>query len=284
MSEEKIKRTSAPTLDPESIGIPGYDDWLADHCQSEGKDRLEEDESMIKNIIFQGIIQPVVISIEGDKSIVVAGRRRVFNCRAANRILDERGEPLRKVPYMIRRGDEKTLLGISAAENVIRRDLTTLQKAKKIEQMMNFGATEEEVAVTFGSSAFLVQWHLKLLELDKRVLELVETEEVSPSAALEVHGLPLNEQYEAILRVMAGGKPVASKVKEEVTGRLSPPTKKRVKSLVEYCKNKEDSPVSGEFLDGVLWAKGMLDTEDVRFAGFKELLNTLKKAPVKKNA
>ncbi|MBU9382065.1 hypothetical protein [Burkholderia gladioli] len=102
------------------------------------------DEAMVRNIDFQGVLQPIEVSKnpETGATEVVTGRQRVKNCREANRRRRERGEPPRLIPGFVRRippkDRNKKLSAAIASENVIRQQETAMSRAAKMARNLEY--------------------------------------------------------------------------------------------------------------------------------------------------
>lgn len=198
----EAKRSDVFLVDPEKLflvteeGHPLYDPRI----------NLPVEESLVKNIMYQGVIEPVVVTKDGDKVAVVAGRQRVRATLEANKRLDEMGKEPVQVPCIVRRGDESALFGVSVSENENRTDDSPLAKAEKLQRYLNMGKTEEEAAIVFGVTSVTVRNWQKLLELSAKVKKAVDSRTISAHAAVQFHGLEKKEQDEKLEELLASGK------------------------------------------------------------------------------
>jgi ParB-like chromosome segregation protein Spo0J len=164
------------------------------------------DENLVRNILHQGVINPVTIVKRGDQAVVVAGRGRVKAAREANRRSRKAGGPEIKVPCTLRRADGKGLMGLMISENEIRRDDGPTEKAKKAQGLLDAGYTEEELATVFGVTPQTIRNWLSVLEVSPKVRKAIERGEVAASIAPRVRNLPYAKQEETIAKVQAGAK------------------------------------------------------------------------------
>lgn len=112
------------------------------------RDKLDEME--IANIDAYGVLQAVtIVKIDG-VACVVDGRRRVRMARIVNRRRKKRGDAPLSVPAMVRRSDEKSMLGEMISANEIRADDTPSVKIAKMKRYMARGVSVENAAVAFG--------------------------------------------------------------------------------------------------------------------------------------
>lgn len=124
---------------------------------AEGLEELQE------SIRLHGILQPVVVRRRADNSYeLIAGERRWRAARAAG---------LSAIPALVRSDvSDGELLEIALVENVQRRDLDALEKARGYARMMQeLGLTQEQVAQKVGLKRASVANHLRLLELPEPV-------------------------------------------------------------------------------------------------------------------
>ena len=118
------------------------------------QDSLQE---LAESIKQHGMIQPLVLRKLWNKFEIIAGERRY---KAENMI------GLKQVPSIIMELDDATSAEVALAENIQRRDLTAVEKAKSYKQILSLGQmTQEELAKKMGKSQPAVSNTLRLLEL-----------------------------------------------------------------------------------------------------------------------
>lgn len=124
------------------------------------KGKIEE---MAESIKAHGVIQPLVVRKSKNGYEIVAGERR---WRAAK----EAG--LESVPCVLRELDDKQNMIFAIVENMQREDLNPVEEAQGLEKMIKvYGLTQEEVARTVGKSRPYITNALRLLKLEKPILE-----------------------------------------------------------------------------------------------------------------
>ncbi len=163
------------------------------------------DENMIKSMIRYGVIEPVIIALEDEKAIVVAGRRRVLAVREANKRLVEKGAKKILVPCVLRRGSEDSLLGACIVENAHRKEVGFVERGRMASRMLNMGHSKADVAADYGVGVqTLMQW-VALDECSAAVKKAVESGQVTMVVALEVAKLPKAEQAAAMGKLTEAG-------------------------------------------------------------------------------
>ena len=145
-------------IDIELIGPSPY--------QPRTRFREESLEELARSIQNSGIIQPLLLRKVGDRYQLIAGERR---WRAAQRA------GLHRVPAILRDVPEELALEITLVENIQREDLNPVEQARAFERLMNeFRLTQEDVAIRTGKDRASVANSLRLLRLEKPLLDWIE--------------------------------------------------------------------------------------------------------------
>ena len=126
-------------------------------------DGLEE---LRQSIVNHGVLQPVVVRKAGTGYELVSGERRWRASRLAG---------ARTIPVVVRANvSDEDMLELALVENVQRRDLNPIERARGFKQMMErLSLTQEKVAGRVGLNRSSVANHIRLLELPKTVQEAV---------------------------------------------------------------------------------------------------------------
>ena len=129
-------------------------------------------EELTESIKENGIILPlIVVQLEDGKFELVAGERRLRAAKKAG---------LEQVPVLIKRATDKEKMVMAIIENVQRSDLNCVEEALAYYQLMNeFKLTQEEVAKKLGKERSSVANFLRILNLPRPVLELLQKEQLS---------------------------------------------------------------------------------------------------------
>ncbi len=204
------------------------------------------DEAFVKNVMFFGVKEPVLIrrvkSCGGEVFEVVAGRQRVKAALEANRRFDEMGEARMRVRCILESGREEDLVAIAVSENEARRDDSVLEKAFKAQRLLDLGKTKSELCTIFCVSAVTINFWLAMNNLSPEVRNDVAAGRISATAAKELAALPGDKQ-EAMRELMGrADKPVSGKkaramVKE---GAGLPPVEKVKLRPVAEIRHKLD--------------------------------------------
>jgi len=129
-----------------------------------------------------GIVSPLVVSRDGDDYVLVAGHRRLAAAIRCNH---------RTVPC-VEAGDRRELAAeINLAENVFRKDLSPVELAAAVKDVLEKGSMGvEQVAAGLHRSVEWVRRMVGMLDWPADVLEAIHNEAISVSAA---HNLALVE-------------------------------------------------------------------------------------------
>jgi ParB family transcriptional regulator, chromosome partitioning protein len=165
--------------------------------------RSHFDESAIQelseSIRAQGIVQPLVVTPEGDGYAIIAGERRWRAARRAG---------LESVPVVIRQvADDRELLELALVENLQRSDLNPMEEAEAYAALQEkFGLSQEEVATRVGKARTTVTNSLRLLRLPEEVRELLREGRLTAGQARPLLALTTpDEQIELADRAIRDG-------------------------------------------------------------------------------
>ena len=142
---------------------------------------------LTESVRTQGIIQPLVVTPEGEGWTIIAGERR---WRAAQRA------GLEEVPVVVREvADARELLELALVENLQRSDLNPLEEAEAYAALQEkFGLSQEEVAARVGKARTTVTNSLRLLRLPEEVRELLRDGKLTAGQARPLLALPGEEE------------------------------------------------------------------------------------------
>lgn len=201
-------RSNMYMLLPEEITIvEDKEHWLYD-----SRILTPPDEEFIADIERRGIMQPVRVVKEDDKTLLVMGRRRVTAAAIINKRRKINKEELLRVPCWLVRGDEAELYEMSVAENTHRRDDSIAETVKKATRLMNLTGDPKRAAAALRKTPAQVQQLLKINELHKSVRKALYSNQIGMAAALQFHGLSHPDQEAALLKLLeaAGEQPAVA--------------------------------------------------------------------------
>jgi ParB family chromosome partitioning protein len=142
-------------------------------------ERLEE---LAASIRANGIIQPLIVRLHGDRYQLVAGERR---WRAAKLV------GLTDVPVVIQDVAEPRMLELALLENIQREDLNPIETAQAYDRLSReLGLSQEEIGRRTGKERSSITNMIRLLRLPKEVQALVAAQRLSMGHARAILGLP----------------------------------------------------------------------------------------------
>ncbi len=162
-----------------------------------------------------GVLQPIIVSPNGERYTIIAGERRYRASRLAE---------LTEIPAIVRDWDNQKRLEAALIENLQRDDLNPLEEAMGVRRLMDeAGLTQERVAERLGKSRPAVANLLRLLTLPESVKQLVTEGKLSAGHARALVTVDARRQVQlANLTVQQGWsvrqleRICAQPVKEEV--------------------------------------------------------------------
>lgn len=126
---------------------------------------------LANSIKAHGIIQPLIVSENEKGYMIIAGERR---WRAAKSI------DLKEVPCIVKHYTERQLLEVSLIENLQRQELNVIEEAKAYNYLINqYNVTQEQLSEALGKSRSYLANILRLLRLDKRVIDFIIEEKIT---------------------------------------------------------------------------------------------------------
>jgi ParB family chromosome partitioning protein len=138
-----------------------------------------------------GLIQPLIVRLEGSGYTLIAGERRWRASQLAG---------LAEVPVVVKEASPQAMLELALIENIQRADLNPIEEALAYQQLIDeFGLTQEAVAKRVGKSRPTVANIVRLLNLPKSVQEAVNNELISGAHARALLPLPAPESQIAVM-------------------------------------------------------------------------------------
>lgn len=136
----------------------------------------EDMKDLSNSIREKGIIQPLIVRRMAENSYqLVAGERRWRAAQMVN---------LHEVPVIVRDFTDLEVMEIAIIENIQRADLNPVEEAAGYRQLMDkFGHTQEKLAEALGKSRSHIANILRLLQLPKAVLQLLQEGKLSAGHA-----------------------------------------------------------------------------------------------------
>jgi len=252
-------RTNAWNLNPSELVL--VED--VDHPLYDPRVFLPVDESLVRNIMVNGVIEPVIIARINQTTYVVDGRQRVKAALEANVRLEREGKEPIRVCCVCRRGTETDLFGVSISANENRQDDSPLGRANKAAKLMAMGRTEDEAAVAFGVTKQCINQWLKVLQCAPVVRRAVDEGAISASAAVELADLEADEQVKALEQLLDADDTTKDGRKKKPTARKARAAagKKNahMKSRRAILQRLNEPRLPAQYRDALLWVLGEND-------------------------
>lgn len=164
------------------------------------------------SIEAHGVIQPVIVTREGDGYELIAGERRWRAARMAG---------LTSVPAIVKDAAPREMLELALVENLQREDLNALEQAAAYQQLVEqFDLTHEEVARRVGKSRAAITNTLRLLRAARPVQEALLAGKISEGHARALLALERHEAQLAALKTILR-KNLSVRQTEELVRKLS---------------------------------------------------------------
>lgn len=178
-------------LDNKDNGIKKINLDLISPNENQPRKRFEEEKivELSNSIKEHGIIQPLILQLDGNRYRIIAGERRWRAAKYLN---------LKEVPCIILNLAEKDVLQISLIENIQREDLNPIEEADAYKRLIDeFKMTHEELSNKLGKSRVVITNSLRLLKLDDRVKRCLLDGKISEGHGRALLGIDNNDlQYE----------------------------------------------------------------------------------------
>jgi len=125
-----------------------------------------------------GLLQPILLAVDGDRFELVFGHRRFLACQKLG---------LKTVRALVRCMTSQEIGVARATENINRADLTPIEEANTYLNLINlYGFTVEEVSKKMGKSPGTIKRRMDLLKMPPILQEAVHKKRLSISVAEEL--------------------------------------------------------------------------------------------------
>ena len=173
---------TAPEAPQEAVRTLPLDSLRPNRFQPRSHFNEAQIDELAESIRTQGIVQPLVVTPEGESWTIIAGERRWRAARKAG---------LESVPVVVREvADDRELLELALVENLQRSDLNPVEEAEAYAALQEkFGLSQEAVAVRVGKARTTVTNALRLLRLPEEVRELLREGQLTAGQARPLLGL-----------------------------------------------------------------------------------------------
>ncbi|MFR3072138.1 MAG: ParB/RepB/Spo0J family partition protein [Paeniclostridium sp.] len=196
-------------------------------------EKIEVLSSSIKNY---GVLQPIVVKPDDfGKYMIIAGERRYRASKKAN---------LKEMPAVIKDIPMKDLMEIALIENLQREDLNAIEEALAYKSLIDhYNVTQEEISEAVGKSRPHITNTLRLLNLSKEVMAMVEDNRITPGHGKALLRIPdHNIQLQIANRIMEEELSVreTEKLAKKILENENIVTEKKIKQKDIYIVDVEE--------------------------------------------
>ena len=188
-----------------------------------------------------GVLQPLLVRRRDDYYEIIAGERRWRAAKLAK---------LKTVPVLIKEVTDRERSEIALIENLQREDLDPIEEAQAFRKLIDdYGLKQDEVANRVSKSRSAVTNSMRLLKLDGRVQEMLQTQQISAGHARALLAVTGKErQYEIAQQIVEKGLSVrdTEKLVQAKKGGSRPEQKK---SAAEKEREKQRAAVYRKLSD-----------------------------------
>lgn len=208
-------------------------DVLPNHSQPRSIFNDKPLAELADSIRTHGVLEPVLVTREGNFYKIIAGERRYRASRMAG---------MTRIPSIIIAGTPEQLAEIAIIENSHRQQLNPMEEAKAIKAIMDVsGMTQEKVALELGRSRPAVANLLRLLTLPDEIKDMVSQSKLSQGHARMLLSIKDEKAMIAMANRCIENKWSVHALTQEIE-RLSKVKPKKTTSTSKETKPKRISP------------------------------------------
>jgi len=184
-------------------------------------DSIKELSKTIKRL---GLIQPIVVTENDNKYLIVAGERRFRAAKLAG---------LTKVPVIVKDLSKKQIDEIALIENIQRQNLNPIEEALAYKNFIKeYSLTQDEFSTNIGKSRPYVTNMLRLLTLPEDIQELVSSGRLSSGHARALLGIEDETIQRTLARAACDKQMSVRQLETIVHNKNNPENKKTIKPVL----------------------------------------------------
>lgn len=178
---------------------------------------------LAQSIRENGVIQPIILRKDGEEYEIIAGERRWRATKLAG---------LEAIPSIVRVIDTESSAKISLIENIQRENLNPIEEAEAYKSIMKeYDLKQDELARALGKSRTYISNTIRLLKLDKSIIDYIYQGKLTPGHGKALLGISdKEEQKKMAKRIIEDSLNVRETEKKASKGKRkeSPPKLKDV--------------------------------------------------------
>ena len=193
-------------------------------------------ENLKISIEEHGIIQPIIVRKKGTKFEIIAGERRYRASKMAKKDT---------IPCIVKDMDDLKVRKIALIENIQREDLSVMEEALAYRDLIEeYKLTQEELAKEVGKSRSYIANTLRLLNLDKDTLDLIEAGKITRGHGRALLSLEKEDRQNIINQIIDDN--INVREVEEKVKSIKKPSKPRKSHNQDnlYIRDLEDELMS----------------------------------------
>jgi len=226
--ELKNKNNDVDNSNPNNVQDIGVNFIVPNPHQPRLSFDAEKLQELANSIKEHGIIQPIVVTKNGNQYEIIAGERRFQASKLAG---------LKTIPVIVREANDQQKLELAIIENVQRHNLNPIEEAKSYRKLEDdFDMNQEEVALKVGKSRSAVANKTRLLNLPLEVQKAIISEKITEGHAKAILALENPEKQRALFEMILKNN-LTVRQTEDKTKEISVQTHKRVMHLDPETKN-----------------------------------------------
>ncbi len=186
------------------------------------------------SIKANGILQPILVRRFQGGYQLIAGERRFRAAQMAG---------LAKVPALVREVTDEQLFEWSLVENIHRRDLNAIERAKAYQRYLGaFSLTQAEAAGRLGEDRSVIANYLRLLDLPDEIRQMLVDGRLTMGHARAILSLPTDELRRKLANRALAGRLSVREVERLVRRHLDedPAAKPKVRTKPPHIVDLEE--------------------------------------------
>ena len=181
----------------------------------------EKLEALAVSIKEHGVIQPLIVSKEGNYYYIIAGERRWRAATLAG---------LKTVPVIEKKVTDKEYMEVALIENIQREDLNPIEEAEAYAKLINeYDMTQEKLAAIVGKSRSAVANNLRLLNFDGDIKQMLISGEITPGQARPLLVVNDKDKQKEIAKHIVSNDLSARQVENYIQVALTEKKEKKIK-------------------------------------------------------
>jgi len=201
---------------------------------------------LVESIKAVGVLEPLLVRPKADEFYeIVAGERR-------KRAAEKAG--LTEVPVIIKQLSDQEAYEIQLSENIQRRDLSDMEKARMLDYMIKtFGYLQKDLAKKLSKSEAWVSQHLAMLDLEKLHPGEVDIGKITEKQAREILSAPEEKREEILDKINESGVVPSARELHQIAYELHEPEEAKESTIVGQPKEEPKAPEPEPLLTGFEW-------------------------------